>query len=175
MLPNGGCEFGCHNTIGSYQCYCFYGLELINKTHCKDEIQCDIQQNNAGQGNHFTSSEGFQLINDITCNDYIDQTTIQTTEAPSAAILNEQIQTSTIIMFTLLIIIIGNQTVVIILVVLCSLTMRKTASNLKNNISMTQAQENIGIPLDNTIEKQSNKPPTSLIQNPDNTVATSMH
>ena len=78
-------------------------------------------------------------------------------------------------MLTLLIIIVGNQTVVIILVLLCSLTMRKTASNLKNNLSMTQTQENIGIPLDNTIEKYSNKPPTSLMQNPENTGATSLH
>ena len=95
---------------------------------------------------YITSPEVFQLIKDISCNDSIDQTTIQTTEAPSAAILNEQIPTSTIIMFAILIIIIGIQTVVIILVLLCSLTMRKTASNLKNNLSMTQAQENIGVP-----------------------------
>ena len=74
---NGGCEFGCRNTIGSYQCYCYYGLELTNNTHCKDEIQCDIQQSNVSQGNHFTC-EGLKLtINNLTCNNSIDQTIIQ--------------------------------------------------------------------------------------------------
>ena len=174
---NGGCEFGCRNTIGSYQCYCYYGLELTNKTHCKDEIQCDIQQNNAGQGNHFTC-EGLKLtINNLTCNNSINKTIIQNTESPSTAMSSEQIPASTIIMFSILILIIGVQTVIIILVLLCSLTMRKAVRNPKIHRNMRQAhfQENVAIPLEDIIEKQPNMPPSMIMQNPDNTEVTSMH
>ena len=174
---NGGCEFGCLNTIGSYQCYCYYGLELTNKTHCKDEIQCDIQQNNASQGNHFTC-EGLKLtIDNLTCNYSIDQTIIQNTENPSAAISSEQIPASMIIIISILILIIGVQTVIIILVLLCRLTMRKAVRNSKihRNIRQAQFQENVGIPLENIIEKQPNMPPSMIMQIPDNTEVTSMH
>ena len=174
---NGGCEFGCSNTIGSYLCYCYYGLELINKTHCKDEIQCDIQQNNAGQGNHFTC-EGLKLtINNLACNNSINQTIIQNTENPSTAISSEQIPASMIIIISILILIIGVQTVIIILFLLCSPTMRKVLRNPKIDRSMrhTYFQENFGIPLKDTIEKQPNMPPSMIMQNPDNTEVTSMH
>ena len=174
---NGGCEFGCRNTIGSYQCYCYYGLELTNNTHCKDEIQCDIQQSNASQGNHFTC-EGLKLtIDNLTCNNSCDQTIIQNTENPSTAMSCEQIPASTIIMFAILILIIGVQTVIIILVLLCSLTMRKALRNPKIHRNMRQAhfQENVSIPLEDIIEKQPNMPPSMTMQNPDNTEVTSMY
>ena len=177
QVSNGGCEFGCRNTIGSYQCYCYYGLELINNTHCKDEIQCDIQQNNAGQGNHFTC-EGLKLtIDNLTCNNSCDQTIIQYTESPSTAMSSEQIPVSTIIMFSILILIIGVQTVIIILVLLCSISMRKAVRNPKIHRNMRQAhfQENVGIPLEGIIEKQPNMPPSMIMQNPDNTEVTSMY
>ena len=174
---NGGCEFGCHSTIGSYQCYCYYGLELTNITHCKDEIQCDIQQNNAGQGNHFTC-EGLKLtINNLTCNNSINKTIIQNTENPSTAMSSEQIPASTIIIFSILILIIGVQTVIIILVLLCCLSMRKAMRNPKihRNIHRAHSQENVGIPLEDIIEKQPNMPPSMMVQNPDNTEVTSMY
>ena len=177
QVSNGGCEFGCRNTIGSYQCYCYYGLKLTNKTHCKDEIQCDIQQNNAGQGNYFTC-EGLKLtINNLTCNNSIDQTIIQNTENPSSAMSSVQIPASMIIMFTILILIIVVQTVIIILVLLCSLTMRKAVRNPKIHRNMRQAhfQENVGIPLEDIIEEQPNMPASMVMQNPDNTEVTSMH
>ena len=31
------CRFGCSNTVGSYECYCYYGHNLTNKTHCDNE------------------------------------------------------------------------------------------------------------------------------------------
>ena len=177
LLLNGGCEFGCRNTIGSYQCYCYYGLELINNTHCKDEIQCDIQQNNASQGNHFTC-EGLKLtIDNLTCNNSCDQTIIQNTESPSTAMSSEQIPASTIIMFSILILIIGVQTVIIILVLLCSISMRKAMRNpkIQRNIRPAHFQENVEIPLEDIIDKQPNMPPSMIMQNPDNTEVTSMY
>ena len=36
---NGGCEFGCRNTIGSHQCYCYYNHRVTNTTHCDNVIQ----------------------------------------------------------------------------------------------------------------------------------------
>ena len=174
---NGGCEFGCRNTIGSYQCYCYYGLELTNNTHCKDEIQCNIQQSNASQGNYFTC-EGLKLtIDNLTYNNSCDQTIIQNTENPSTAMSSEQIPSSTIIMFAILILIIGVQTIIIILVLLCSLTMRKAMRNPKIHRNMRQAhfQENVSIPLEDIIEKQPNIPPSMTMQNPDNTEVTSMY
>ena len=174
---NGGCEFGCSNTIGSYQCYCYYGLELTNNTHCKDEIQCDIQQNNAGQGNHFTC-EGIKLtIDNSTCINSFDQTIIQNTENPSSAVSIEQNPVSTIIMFSILILIIGVQTVIIILVLLCSIRMRKAVRNPKTHRNMRQAhfQDNVGIPLEDIIERQHNMPPSMIMQNPDNTEVIFMH
>ena len=29
-----GCQVHCSNTIGSYNCYCDNGYELLNSTHC---------------------------------------------------------------------------------------------------------------------------------------------
>ena len=177
QVSNGGCEFGCHNTVGSYQCYCYYGLLLTNNTHSEDEIQCDIQQNNAGQGNHFTC-DGLKLtINNLTCNNTINQTITQNTENPTSAMFSEQIPASTIIIFSILILIIGVQTVIIILVLLCSLTMRRAMQNPKIQRNMSQAhfQENVGIPSEDIIEKQPNMPPSMVNQNPDNTEVTSMH
>ena len=174
---NGGCEFGCRNTIGSYQCYCYYGLELTNNTHCKDEIQCDIQQNNASQGNHFTC-EGLKLtINNLTCNNSCDHTIIQNTENPSTAMSSEQIPASTIVIISILILIIGVQTIIIILVLLCSLTLRKAMRNPKIQRNMRQAhfQENVGIPLGVLNAKRINIAHDTIMEDSDSMRANPMY
>ena len=170
---NGGCEFGC-NSIGSFQCYCYHGYELKNETHCDTEIQCDILQIDAYQGNYFTCREGFNLtINNLTYNDCIDFAMIQNTEnlptattaTCSCSSTTEPIQSSTIIMVTVLIFIILVQTVIIILVLLCSCAMRRTAKNPKEQQNIRQAQfheNNLAIPLEDIIEKQPYATPDTM-------------
>ena len=144
------------------------------------EIQCNVlvMQNIAGQGNHFICREGFNItINNLTDNS-TDHTTVQTNEKPSTATTSEQIQESTIILFSILIIIIGTQTVIIILILICSLKMIKTARNpyIHRNMRQSHFQENnVEIPLEDMIEKQSNIPPNTIIQNPENPEVTSTH
>ena len=41
-VGNGGCEFGCENTIGSYSCYCEVWQELYNLTSCTDDVTCEL-------------------------------------------------------------------------------------------------------------------------------------
>ena len=41
-----GCQVHCSNTIGSYNCYCDNGYELLNTTHCTDTDEC--ADNNGG-------------------------------------------------------------------------------------------------------------------------------
>ena len=171
---NGGCEFGCRNSIGSFQCYCYHGYELKNETHCDTEIQCDILQIDAYQGNYFTCREGFNLtINNLTYNDCIDFAMIQNTEnlptattaTCSCSSTTEPIQSSTIIMVTVLIFIILVQTVIIILVLLCSCAMRRTAKNPKEQQNIRQAQfheNNLAIPLEDIIEKQPYATPDTM-------------
>ena len=167
---NGGCEFGCRTTIGSYHCYCHYGLELTNNTHCKDEIQCDIQQNNASQGNHFTC-EGLKLmINNLTCNESCDQTIIPNTENQSPAITSEQ-QTFAIIV-VLLILIIGIQTVLIVLLLLCGFRMRNAARNQK--IDRDMHQDNVDIPL-GELDKQLCITPDTIMEDSDSMIASPMY
>ena len=159
---NGGCEFGCRNTVGSYQCECHYGLELINKTHCDTEFQCDILNNDADQGNHFVCHEGLNLtISNVTCN-YENQ---------SPAITSEQ-QTFTIIV-VLLILIIGLLIVVIILLLLCGFRMRKAAKNPKILRSMREAhyQANVNIPFEELNDKQINIAHDTIMENSDAMVA----
>ena len=178
---NGGCEFGCRNSIGSYQCYCYHGYELMNETHCNTEIQCDILQTEASQGNYFTCREGFNLtINNLSYSDCIDFAMIQDVENPSiftTCSTSEQIQTSTIIMFTVFIFIILIQTVIIILVLLCSFAMRRTAKNPKVQQNIRQAhfhENNLAIPLEDIIEKQPYATPDTMKENPDNSEITSI-
>ena len=153
-MSNGGCEFGCRNTIGSYQCECHFGLELINKTHCDTEFQCDILKIDADQGNHFVCHEGFNLtISNVTCN-YENQ---------SPAITSEQ-QTFTIIV-VLLILIIGLLIVVIILFLLCGFRMI-TAKNPKILQSKVHYQAN-NIPFEELNDKQISIAHDSIMENSD--------
>ena len=185
---NGGCEFGCRNTIGSYQCYCYHGYELKNETHCGNEILCDVILDDGSQENHYTCREGFNLtINNLTYNNCIDHAMIQNTENPSTATTitatattcstSESIQSSTIIMFTVLIFMILIQTVIIILVLLCSFAMRRTARNPKVQQNIRQAhfhENNLAIPLEDIIENQPYATPDTMKENPDNSEITSI-
>ena len=156
---NGGCEFGCRNTVGSYQCECHYSLELINKTHCDTELQCDVLNNDADQGNHFVCHEGFNL------------TVSNIHENQSPAITSEQ-QIFTIIV-VLLILIIGILIVVIILLLLCGFRMRKAAKNPKILHSMREAryQANVNIALEKLNDKQIIIAHDTIMENSDAMVA----
>ena len=119
------------------------------------EIQCDVIQDDDSQENHYTCSEGFNLtINKLTCNISIDHAVVDATYTSG------QIQAPTIIVFTILIFIIAIQTVIIILILLFKLKGMKLARNPKVHRNMRHAhfQENVEVPLEEIIEKQSNKP-----------------
>ncbi|KAI6647889.1 Fibrillin-2-like [Oopsacas minuta] len=79
---NGGCEFGCQNIIGSYLCYCQDGHQLINKTHCESNIQCDVVDSSGDEEYRFVCHGGFNLtITNLTCHSFPDPTSPSTTES----------------------------------------------------------------------------------------------
>ncbi|KAI6647886.1 Fibrillin-2-like [Oopsacas minuta] len=84
---NGGCEFGCQNIIGSYLCYCQDGRQLINKTHCESNIQCDVVDSSGDEEYRFVCHGGFNLtITNLTCHSFPDSTlpsTTVSTESPT--------------------------------------------------------------------------------------------
>ena len=99
---------------------------------------------------------------------------------PSTAITcssSEQIQASTIIMFIVLIFIIFAQTVIMILVLLCSFALRRTAKNPKVHRNMRQAhfrENNVDIPLEDTIENHRYTPTDMIMQKADDPDGTSI-
>ncbi|KAI6647891.1 Fibrillin-2-like [Oopsacas minuta] len=83
---NGGCEFGCQNIIGSYLCYCQDGHQLINKTHCESNIQCDVVDSSYHE-NRFICQGGFNItIQNFSCPnvDTLGNTTHQTSDPTSS-------------------------------------------------------------------------------------------
>ncbi|KAI6647894.1 Fibrillin-2-like [Oopsacas minuta] len=79
---NGGCEFGCQNIIGSYLCYCQDGHQLINKTHCESNIQCDVVDRSGDEEYRFVCHGGFNLtITNLTCHGFPNPTSPSTTES----------------------------------------------------------------------------------------------
>ena len=153
---NGGFEFGYRTTVSLCQCKCHLGLELINITHSDTQIQCDILQNDAGQGYHLACRAGFNLtIKKVTCYNSTEHTIVQVNENQPVETTSEQFQTSMNI-FTLLLFIIGLQTVVIILILLCSFRIGKAAKipKIHQSIHRVHFQENAGIPLKKLIDQQ---------------------
>ena len=91
---NGGCEFGCLNNIGSYQCQCHYGLELINKTHCDTEIQCNVLQSIENEHDRFSCAGNYNLtIINYTCEN-IPQTSVATTSSSTIGLTTSAVKPS---------------------------------------------------------------------------------
>ena len=73
---NGGCEYGCGNTIGSYHCFCENGHSLKNETHCETNIECDVIDNGEDQDNIIACRGGFNItIRNLTCDHNVHPTT----------------------------------------------------------------------------------------------------
>ena len=122
------------------------------------EIQCGVIQDDDSQENHYTCSEGFNLtINNLTCNNSIHHAVVQNN---ATTYTSEQIQASTIIVFTILILIIAIQAVIIIIILILLLKLKgiKLAKNPKvhQNMCFANFQESVAVPLEEIIEKQSN-------------------
>ena len=83
-MSGGGCEFGCRNTIGAHECYCYYGHRLINTTHCDNEIHYIVVQGIENEDYRFSCHADQNLtIQNFTCENIPPQTTAATTTTPS--------------------------------------------------------------------------------------------
>ncbi|CAI9741405.1 fibulin-1-like isoform X1 [Octopus vulgaris] len=53
---NGNCNQKCNNSMGTYNCYCDHGYQLINETYCDDINECDHM--NGGCNHHCNNTIG---------------------------------------------------------------------------------------------------------------------
>ena len=94
---NGGCESGCRNTVGSYECYCYYSHKLTNNTHCDNDIQYIVIQGIETEDYQFVCYGGYNLtITNFTCEN-IPPTSVTTTMLTTAMTTNLSTTTTTTI------------------------------------------------------------------------------
>ena len=121
-VGNGGCEFGCENSIGSYNCYCDVWQELYNNRSCTVEKKCEMVASNYDPTNCLNTESVLQCKGDYN----LSIINLSCTSPQVALTLMEAIPTLALII--VLFILVVALTIVIIALIMCNVKMKARAS-----------------------------------------------